>query len=123
MRLKSDKRQNNQPTPSGNAVQMELVFREEYRGEAPKDLVEGTASQVAKHTIESPARDEQLIEEVCERENCQQALARVKANKGSAGVDDGPAVAGVSETALAQDPGTAAEWNRSTTTGQTGGNP
>jgi RNA-directed DNA polymerase len=30
---------------------------------------------------------EQLIEEVCERENCKQALARVKANKGSAGVD------------------------------------
>jgi RNA-directed DNA polymerase len=33
-------------------------------------------------------------------------------------LDDGPAVAGVSETALAQDPGTAAEWNRSTTTVQ-----
>jgi RNA-directed DNA polymerase len=28
-----------------------------------------------------------LMEEVCERENCKQALARVKANKGSAGVD------------------------------------
>jgi RNA-directed DNA polymerase len=27
------------------------------------------------------------MEEVCERENCKQALARVKANKGSAGVD------------------------------------
>jgi RNA-directed DNA polymerase len=27
------------------------------------------------------------MEEVCERENCQQALARVRANKGSAGVD------------------------------------
>jgi RNA-directed DNA polymerase len=30
---------------------------------------------------------EQLMEEVCGRENCKQALARVKANKGSAGVD------------------------------------
>ena len=28
------------------------------------------------------------MEEVCERENCKQALARVKANKGSAGVDE-----------------------------------
>jgi len=27
------------------------------------------------------------MEEVCERENCKQALRRVKANKGSAGVD------------------------------------
>ena len=27
------------------------------------------------------------MEEVCERENCKQALARVKANKGSAGMD------------------------------------
>ena len=79
MRLKIDKRQNNQ--------QMKLAFSEEYRGEAPKDLVKGTESLVAKHRTESPAKDEQLIEEVCERENCKQALARVKANKGSAGVD------------------------------------
>ena len=27
------------------------------------------------------------MEEVCERENCQQALRRVKANKGSPGID------------------------------------
>ena len=27
------------------------------------------------------------MEEVCERENCKQALARIKANKGSAGMD------------------------------------
>src|SRR6185369_5821436 len=30
---------------------------------------------------------EQLMEEVCERKNCEQALARVKSNKGSAGID------------------------------------
>src|SRR3954447_9674135 len=30
---------------------------------------------------------EQLMEEICERENCKQAWARVKANQGSAGVD------------------------------------
>jgi RNA-directed DNA polymerase len=37
---------------------------------------------------ESPAsNDEQLMEEVCERENCLQAYKRVKSNKGSAGID------------------------------------
>ena len=48
---------------------------------------EGTESVVAKRGIESLAMGEQLMEEVCERENCKQALARVKANQGSAGVD------------------------------------
>ena len=42
---------------------------------------------MAKRTDESPADTEALMEEVCERENCQQALRRVKANKGSPGVD------------------------------------
>ena len=74
----SDKRQNNQ---------LLLAFAEENRGEAPKGLNEGTESFRAKRGTESPAIGEQLMEEVCERENCKQALARVKANKGSAGVD------------------------------------
>ena len=42
---------------------------------------------MAKRMHESPADTEALMEEVCERENCQQALRRVKANKGSPGVD------------------------------------
>ena len=49
--------------------------------------VEGTESLAAKCRSESPAIGERLLEEVCERENCKQALARVKANKGSPGVD------------------------------------
>jgi RNA-directed DNA polymerase len=49
--------------------------------------VEGTESSAGERGIESPAIAEQLMEEVCERENCKQALARVKANKGSPGVD------------------------------------
>ena len=49
--------------------------------------VEGTESFTGKRKSESPAIDEQLMEEVCERENCKQALTRVKANKGSPGVD------------------------------------
>src|SRR5207253_4187395 len=47
----------------------------------------GTESLAAKREAESPASIEQLMEVVCERSNCQQALARVKANKGSAGID------------------------------------
>ena len=67
--------------------QLVLAFMEEYRGEAPKGLQEGTESSAGKRGIESPAIAEQLMEEVCGRENCKQALKRVKANKGSAGVD------------------------------------
>jgi len=73
-----DKRQKNQ---------LVLAFMEEDRGEAPKGLQEGTESFAAKREAESPAIGEQLMEEVCGRENCKQALARVKANKGSPGVD------------------------------------
>src|SRR4030081_1425167 len=74
----SDKRQKNQ---------LLLAFAEEDRSEAPKGLSEGIESFTTKRRTESPAIGEQLMEEVCERENCKQALARVKANKGSAGVD------------------------------------
>ena len=74
----SDKRQKNQ---------LVLAFTEESRSEAPRVSAEGTESLAAKRGTESPAIGEQLMEEVCERENCKQALARVKANKGSPGVD------------------------------------
>ena len=74
----SDKRQKNQ---------LELAFTDESRSEAPRVSAEGTESPVAKRGTESLAIGEQLMEEVCGRENCKQALARVKANKGSPGVD------------------------------------
>lgn len=67
--------------------QLVLAFAEEYRSEAPNGLSEGTETLTAKRVTESPAIGEQLMEEVCERENCKRALARVKANKGSAGMD------------------------------------
>lgn len=73
-----DKRQKNQ---------LVLAFMESDRGEASKWLQEGTESPAGKRGIESPAITEQLMEEVCGRENCKQALQRVKTNKGSAGVD------------------------------------
>jgi len=74
----SDKRQKNQ---------LVLAFMAEDMGEAQRTAGEGTESLAAKRGTESPAIGEQLMEEVCQRENCRQALARVKANKGSAGVD------------------------------------
>jgi RNA-directed DNA polymerase len=42
---------------------------------------------MAKREAESMALSKQLMEAVCERKNCRQALARVKSNKGSAGID------------------------------------
>jgi RNA-directed DNA polymerase len=67
--------------------QLELAFMEEGRSEAPTASTQGTESSEGKRGTESPAIGEQLMEEVCGRENCKQALKRVKANKGSAGVD------------------------------------
>src|SRR5882762_7258871 len=74
----SDRRQKNQ---------LVLAFPAESRSEAPTAAVEGTESLAAKRRTESPAISERMMEEVCERENCKQALARVKGNKGSPGVD------------------------------------
>lgn len=74
----SDRRQKNQRVPALLAADT---------GEAPRAAGQGTESLTAKRTAERPAIGEQLMEEVCTRENCTQALARVKANKGSAGVD------------------------------------
>jgi RNA-directed DNA polymerase len=75
-----DKRQKNQ-------LQMVLAFAVEGRSEAPKARREGTETSTAKRECESPAIPEQVMEEVCERENCLRALKRVKSNKGSPGID------------------------------------
>jgi RNA-directed DNA polymerase len=74
----SGKRQNNQ---------LRLAFDEESRSEAPQAPGGGSETLTAKRMFESPARHEQLMEEVCERENCLQAFKRVKSNKGSPGID------------------------------------
>ena len=75
----SDKRQKNQ---------LWLFFGEETRSEAPQASGEGSETLTAKRISESPANNsEQLMEKVCERENCLQALKRVKSNKGSPGID------------------------------------
>src|ERR1700719_2139689 len=77
----SGQRQKNQPE------QGVLAFPVESRSDAPKAAVQGTATLMAKRKTESLAGTERLMEEVCELENCKQALKRVKANKGSPGVD------------------------------------
>jgi RNA-directed DNA polymerase len=77
----SGKRQKYQPEQLGLAL---LV---EGRSEAPTAAGQGFEPLMVKRVHESPADTEALMEEVCERENCKQALRRVKANKGSPGVD------------------------------------
>ena len=67
--------------------QMKLAFSEELKGEAPRTEGEGIESLTAKRPAESPAETERLMEEVVERENLKEALKRVRANKGSPGVD------------------------------------
>jgi RNA-directed DNA polymerase len=76
----------NSTTDKRQKSQYRLVFAEESRGAAPRAFVEGTESELAERRAESPAT-EQWMAEVCERENCKQALRRVKANKGSPGID------------------------------------
>ena len=68
-------------------TQLRLSFSEEGRSEAPMAPGGGSETLTAKRMNESPANHEQLMEDVCERENCLQAFKRVKSNKGSAGID------------------------------------
>src|ERR1700756_4292837 len=77
MDLKRDKRQN---------IQKKLDFPSE-KGEARRAGREETESSQTMHEPENPASTIRLMEEVCERENLLEALRRVKANKGSAGID------------------------------------
>ena len=68
----NDKRQKNQLANSGNAVsamQMELAFVGERKGEASTHPRKGTETPIAERGTESPA-EQQLMEEVCGRENC-----------------------------------------------------
>src|SRR3984957_13064021 len=87
MSLKSETQQN---------IQTELNFSSTSAGEAREAGREETESLSTTQDPESPARTSRLMEEVCERENLKKALRRVKANKGSAGVD-GITVGGITD--------------------------
>jgi len=68
-------------------IQYKLAFEGEGRGEAPRAPEEGIEATTVKLGTESQANTDKLIEEVCEKENVKEALKRVKANAGAAGVD------------------------------------
>ena len=87
MSLESDRQQN---------IQRELDFSSRSAGEAREAGREETESLAATHGPQSPASTNRLMEEVCERENLREAWRRVKANKGSAGVD-GITIGGLSD--------------------------
>ena len=67
-------------------IQYSLALEPVGQGETPVSGYQGTEPFGAKPTTESPAA-EQLMEEVCERENLVRAWKRVRRNKGSPGVD------------------------------------
>src|SRR5260370_31881114 len=79
MHLRNDMRQKD--------TQKNLDFNSTPTGEARAAGGEVTESFSARHAPENPASTNQLMEEVCERENLKRALQRVKANKGSPGID------------------------------------
>src|SRR5246127_422806 len=87
MSLKDDQQQN---------IQMQLDFSSALTGEARDAGRVESESPVATSETDSPASTNRLMEEVCERENLKEALRRVKANKGSAGVD-GMTVGGITD--------------------------
>jgi len=77
-------------------IQIELDFSSALTGEAREAGREGTEPFRATNGPENPASTNRLMEEVCERENRREALRRVKANKGSPGVD-GMTVDGIAD--------------------------
>src|SRR3954470_9018833 len=68
-------------------IQYSLALEPRGRGEALGSGSEGTEPLVAKPGPESPALVEQMMEEVCDRENLERAWKRVQRNKGGPGVD------------------------------------
>src|SRR5438477_12751470 len=87
MSLKDDKQQN---------IQIELDFSSALTGEAREAGREETESSWAMSGTENPASTNRLMEEVCERENLKAAMRRVRANRGSPGVD-GMTVIGIKD--------------------------
>jgi RNA-directed DNA polymerase len=67
--------------------QVKLNLGTGAKGEAPRAAAQETEARAAKACLERPAVAGPSMEAVVERENLKNALARVKGNKGAAGVD------------------------------------
>jgi RNA-directed DNA polymerase len=78
MDLRNDKRQN---------TQRELGCSSADRGEAQETRGGEIESFLAINEHERPTDTGRIMEEICEWENLKEAMRRVKANKGSAGID------------------------------------
>ena len=63
-------------------IQYSLALELSERGETLVGGYQGTEPPVAKPDPESPALAEQLMEEMCGRENCETAWKHVRKNKG-----------------------------------------
>ena len=96
MILNSEMRQN---------IQRELDFSSTPTGESRKAGEEENESLEARHAPKSPARSDRLMEEILDRENLKEALRRVKANKGSPGVDGHNCLFGDTRRGIAVAPG------------------
>ncbi|MFO1045439.1 MAG: group II intron reverse transcriptase/maturase [Planctomycetaceae bacterium] len=68
-------------------TQKYLAFPEESRDEVPMASGGGSESSAAKRESERPAKFEALMEDICERRNLEEALRRVRVNKGAPGID------------------------------------
>ena len=78
MSLGNDKRQNTQGKLGSSST---------GPGEAQETRGREIESLLAMNEYESPADTDRMMEEICEWENLKEAIRRVKANKGSAGID------------------------------------
>jgi RNA-directed DNA polymerase len=78
MNLKDGKQQN---------IQKQLDFPDALTGEAREASREEPETSRVRNEPENPASTDRIMEEICEWENLKEAMWRVKANKGSAGID------------------------------------
>ena len=68
-------------------IQSLLAFPDESRDEVPTASRGGSESFAARRDPDSPAVFEKLMEEVCQQRNLEEALKRVRSNKGAPGLD------------------------------------
>ena len=67
--------------------QEQLAFPFARGSEAPLGEREGAETLRVRREAENPAGNQRVMEEVCERENRREAVKRVRANKGSPGIE------------------------------------